>query len=182
MRLRPLAVALIGGALFVGGRPLLRRLGCVLPRLAIRRAPAAYDERFVDAMAGAYLRSSAWSRLRLAAVEDLVEPKAGERVLDLGCAAGAVTHFLTTFGCEAVGVDSSQLAIDRARRLFPDLRFVLADAPELPFGADSFDKAVAADFSEHLDDDTFERVLAETRRVLRPNGTLSIYTPNPRHL
>jgi SAM-dependent methyltransferase len=111
-----------------------------------------------------------------------VEPKAGERVLDLGCAAGAVTHFLTTFGCEAVGVDSSQLAIDRARRLFPDLRFVLADATELPFGADSFDKAVAADFTEHLDDDTFERVLAETRRVLRPNGTLSIYTPNPRHL
>ena len=28
------------------------------------------------------------------AVEQLVEPRAGDRIVDLGCAAGAVTHFL----------------------------------------------------------------------------------------
>ena len=149
---------------------------------ALRRAPERYDERFMATMASEYLEQSAWTRLRLDAVRDLVEPHAGERVLDLGCAAGAVTHFLSQFGCDAVGIDSEPLAVERARELFPELEFVVADAADLPFAAESFDKAVAADFVEHVDDETFARVLAEVRRVLRPGGTFSLYTPNPRHL
>ena len=150
--------------------------------LAFRRAPASYDETFMDAMADAYVEWTPWTELRLAAVRDLVEPSPGERVLDLGCAAGAVTHFLSTLGCEPVGVDSSPLAIEKARSLFPALRFELGDVAALPFADESFDKAVAADLVEHLDDDSFARMLAEARRVLVPGGTLSIYTPNPRHL
>jgi SAM-dependent methyltransferase len=150
--------------------------------LAFRRAPAAYDEEFVDAMADAYLRRTPWTELRLAAVRDLVEPSRGERIVDLGCAAGAVTHYLSTFGCDPVGVDSSRVAIEKAGSLFPALRFEVADVTELPFEDESFDKAVAADLVEHLDDGAFARMLAEARRVLVPGGTLSIYTPNPRHL
>src|SRR5262249_61350035 len=56
-----------------------------------------------------------------------------------------------------------------------------ATVPRLPFEHASFDNAVAADLVEHLDDETFGAMLRETRRVLRPGGTLSIYTPNPRH-
>jgi len=150
-------------------------------RLAFRRAPAAYDEAFMDTMASAYLEQTPWTRIRLAAVRDLVEPRPGDRVLDLGCAAGAVSHFLSTFGCDVVGVDSEELAIERARGLFPRLRFEIADVRDLPFPDASFDKAVAADLVEHLEDDSFAAMLAETRRVLRPDGTLSLYTPNPLH-
>ena len=84
-------------------------------------------------------------------------------------------------GCETVGVDAEPLAIEKARELFPGLDFQLANVARLPFEDGSFDKAVAADLVEHLDDETFRAMLAETRRVLRPGGTLSIYTPNPRH-
>jgi SAM-dependent methyltransferase len=150
--------------------------------LAFRRAPAAYDEGFMDAMADAYLRRTPWTELRLEAVRDLVEPRPGERILDLGCAAGAVTHFLSTFGCEPVGVDSSPPAIEKARSLFPALRFEPADVTALPFDGESFRKAVAADLVEHLDDDAFAHMLAEVHRVLVPGGTLCIYTPNPLHL
>jgi len=150
-------------------------------RLAFRRAPAAYDEAFMDTMASAYLGQTPWTRIRLAAVRDLVEPGPGDRILDLGCAAGAVTHFLSTFGCDVVGVDSEELAVERARALFPGLRFEVADVRELPFEDAAFDKAVAADLVEHLDDDAFAAMLAETRRVLRPGGTLTLYTPNPLH-
>lgn len=149
--------------------------------LAFRRAPAAYDEGFMDAMAAAYIERTPWTELRLAAVRDLVEPSPGERVLDLGCAAGAVTHFLSTLGCEPVGVDSSPLAIEKARSLFPALRFELGDVSALAFADASFDKAVAADLVEHLEDEPFAEMLAEVRRVLVPGGTLSIYTPNARH-
>ena len=151
-------------------------------RWTFTRAPTSYDERFIDTMADAYSEQTRWTRLRLAAVTDLVEPKTGERILDLGCTAGAVAHFLSTFGCEAIGVDSEPRAIDRARSLFPELSFDVADVASLPYEDESFDKAVAADLVEHLDDAALASMLSETRRVLRPGGTLSIYTPNPEHL
>jgi SAM-dependent methyltransferase len=149
---------------------------------AFRRYDAAYDEAFMDTMAREYLERTPWTQLRLAAVQDLVDPRPGDRVVDLGCAAGAVTHFLSGFGCEVVGVDLEDGAIQKASELFPDLRFVPADVTALPFADAAFDKAVAADLVEHLSDETFAAMLAETRRVLVPGGTLSLYTPNPRHL
>ena len=148
----------------------------------IGRAQAAYDDAFVNAMAKAYIEQTAWTRLRLAAVRDLVEPQPGERILDLGTAGGAIAHFLSTFGCDAVGVDAEPRAIATARSLFPGLAFEAADVTRLPFADASFDKAVAADLVEHLVDDELERMLGEVARVLRRGGTLSVYTPNVRHL
>jgi cyclopropane fatty-acyl-phospholipid synthase-like methyltransferase len=149
---------------------------------AFRRYDGEYDEGFMDTMAREYLERTPWTRLRLEAVEDLVEPRPGQRVIDLGCAAGAITHFLSGFGCEVVGVDLEERAVDKASELFPSLRFEQADVTALPFADASFDKAVAADLVEHLSDETFAAMLAEARRVLVPGGTLSLYTPNPRHL
>jgi SAM-dependent methyltransferase len=151
-------------------------------RFALRRAPAEYDDTFMDTMASAYLERTPWTELRLAAVRDLVEPREGDRIVDLGCAAGAITHYLSTFGCDVVGVDAEERAVEKARQLFPQLEFVVADVAALPFDDGSFDKAVAADLVEHLDDETFDRMLAELRRVLRPGGTFTLYTPNPKHL
>ena len=149
---------------------------------AFGRVNDEYDRAFMDRMAQAYVDRTPWTEIRLAAVRDLVEPKPGDRIVDLGCAAGAITHFLTSFGCEVVGVDSEPLAIEAATDLFPDLRFELADVTRLPFDDASHDKAVAADLVEHLDDATFAGMLAEVKRVLVPRGTLSLYTPNPLHL
>lgn len=153
-------------------------------RLAWIRTGAGeeYDEAFMDAMASEYERQTPWTRMRLENVRLLVDPRPGERILDLGSAAGAVTHFLSTFGAEATGVDASETGVARARERFPGLRFEVADIAALPFEAASFDKAVAADVTEHLDDATLRAALAEAHRVLRPGGTLSVHTPNPRHL
>jgi SAM-dependent methyltransferase len=153
-----------------------------MTRFALRRAPAEYDDVFMDRMASAYLERTPWTELRLAAVKDLLEPHAGDRIVDLGCAAGAVTHFLSEFGCDVLGVDAEPRAIEKARSLFPQLEFVLADVRTLPVNDASFDKAVAADLAEHLDDETFLSMLRELRRVLVPGGTLTLYTPNPRHV
>ena len=145
-------------------------------------AGEGYDETFMDAMASEYAEKTPWTRMRLENVQLLVDPQPGDRVLDIGSAAGAMVHFLSTFGCDAVGVDSSELGVEQARRLFPGLRFEVADAGSLPFADASFDKALAADLTEHLDDDTFRAMLADCRRVLTPGGTLSIHTPNPHHV
>ena len=150
--------------------------------LKLRRAPSSYDDRFMDTMATEYLDRTPWTELRLEAVRDLLDPQPGDRVLDLGCAAGAITHYLSTFDAEPVGIDLQPLAIERARELFPGLRFEVADATQLPFADGSFDKAVAADFVEHIEDETFVAMCAELRRILVPGGLFAIYAPNPRHL
>jgi ubiquinone/menaquinone biosynthesis C-methylase UbiE len=146
-----------------------------------RKSPSEYDETFMNAMASAYLERTQWTELRLAALTQLVEPKPGDRILDLGCAAGALTHFFSQSGATVIGVDSEPRAIAKARSLFPDLEFVEADVAKLPFGDESFDKAVAGDLVEHLDDQAFTKMLDEVRRVLAREGALSVYTPNPRH-
>ena len=40
-------------------------------------------------------------------VVDLLDPKPGEQVLDLGCGDGALTERLLTAGCQVVAVDTS---------------------------------------------------------------------------
>ena len=151
-------------------------------RLLLRKSPASYDEAFMETMASQYLERTPWTELRLAAVRELVEPETGDRIVDLGCAAGALTHYLSGFGAAVVGVDAEERAIAKAQSLFPELDFEQADVAALPFAEDSFDKAVAGDLVEHLDDATFRAMLRELQRVLVPGGTLSIYTPNPLHL
>jgi SAM-dependent methyltransferase len=152
-----------------------------MARVTIRKSPAEYDERFMEAMASAYTERTAWTVLRLDALRELVDPHPGDRIVDLGCAAGALTDFFSGFAATVTGVDASADAIAKARSLFPQLQFVEADVRQLPFADHSFDKAVAGDLVEHLDDETFRAMLRELRRVLVPGGTLSIYTPNPRH-
>jgi SAM-dependent methyltransferase len=153
-----------------------------MARLAFRKSPSEYDETFMEKMASEYLERTPWTELRLRELRALVEPAAGDRILDLGCAAGALTHYFSEFGAAVVGVDSEARAIAKAQSLFPELEFTQADVAALPFDEHSFDKAVAGDLVEHLDDPTFRAMLGEVRRVLTPGGSLSVYTPNPLHV
>src|SRR5687768_8357706 len=50
-----------------------------------------------------------------APVVELLAPKAGERILDLGCGDGALTVKLVEAGAEVVGVDADRAMIAAAR-------------------------------------------------------------------
>ena len=52
---------------------------------------------------------------------------------------------------------------------------VVADATALPYADASFDRIIAAEVLEHIDDD--ERAIAELARVLRPGGTIAVTVP-----
>jgi len=64
-------------------------------------------------------------------VVDWLSPKAGEKILDLGCGDGALTVKLQAFGCEVIAVDSSLDFIHAAKSLGLDAR--LLDAHQMPF-------------------------------------------------
>src|SRR5450759_854495 len=58
---------------------------------------------------------------------DLLAPKTGERILDLGCGTGTLTHEIAQSGASVIGIDSSPEMIGQARQNYPKLDFRLAD-------------------------------------------------------
>src|SRR5437016_8180087 len=62
---------------------------------------------------------------------ELLAPKAGERILDLGCGTGALTAEIAARGAEVLGVDRADEMIAQARKKYPALRFEVLDAREL---------------------------------------------------
>jgi trans-aconitate methyltransferase len=58
----------------------------------------------------------------------LLQPSNGETILDLGCGTGHLASRIAASGAGVVGIDSSQEMVEGARKNYPALRFVLADA------------------------------------------------------
>jgi SAM-dependent methyltransferase len=61
----------------------------------------------------------------------LLGPKAGERILDIGCGTGHLTAEIAASGARVVGIDRSEEMIAEARKKYPGLRFEVMDAREL---------------------------------------------------
>ena len=99
-------------------------------------------------------------------------------VLDIGCGAGYGTAELARSALSAVGIDIAPQAVAYSRDHYaqPNLSFVAASATALPFAASAFDFVTAFEVIEHLAD--WRGLLAEARRVLRPEGVFLVSTPN----
>jgi SAM-dependent methyltransferase len=91
------------------------------------------------------------------------------RVLDLGCGIGH--SFSALAPRESVGLDRSAEALAGQQRAT-----VVGDMRELPFPDRSFASVLAVQSIEHVPDP--ERVLAQIVRVLEPDGTAVLVTPN----
>jgi trans-aconitate methyltransferase len=63
----------------------------------------------------------------------LLAPRKGERILDLGCGTGHLTHRIAQSGARVTGLDKSAPMIEQARAAYPDLEFIQADAAEFRF-------------------------------------------------
>jgi SAM-dependent methyltransferase len=100
-----------------------------------------------------------------APVLDLLVPKAGERLLDLGCGDGVLTLKLLEAGCDVVGVDADPAMVAAARAKGIDAR--LGDARTLDFTAE-FD-AVFTNAALHWVGQP-DVVTAGVRRALKPGG------------
>jgi ubiquinone/menaquinone biosynthesis C-methylase UbiE len=110
--------------------------------------------------------------ITMAAVED------GHRVLDIGCGTG---NLLRSTGrrhreVELTGLDPDPKMLARAkrkaRRARVTMRLDRGFAQELPYPDGSFDRVFSSLMLHHLDTGSKDAMLAEVRRVLRPDGLL----------
>jgi SAM-dependent methyltransferase len=94
----------------------------------------------------------------------------GQRVLDVGCGAGALTTVLAAIvGAENVaGVDPSEPFVAAARKRLPSADLRVGPAEALPFEDDAFDTAVSQLVFHFVDDPA--QAVAEMQRVTRDGG------------
>jgi trans-aconitate methyltransferase len=98
---------------------------------------------------------------------DLLDPRPGERVLDLGCGTGDLAAAIAGRGATVVGLDASAEMLAAARSKYPNTEFVSGDAAQFQF-AEPFD-AVFSNAALHwvADADGAVRSIAS---ALRPGG------------
>ena len=112
--------------------------------------------------------------------------KRGEKVLDLGCGEGR--HVISTFlegEVHSVGVDLSLDDLGTAQDKYQDFAgsaggersfgLSAANALELPFADDTFDKVICSEVLEHIPD--YQGALQEIERVLKPGGLFCASVP-----
>jgi ubiquinone/menaquinone biosynthesis C-methylase UbiE len=71
---------------------------------------------------------------------ELVAPRAGERVLDIGCGTGEYLQIFREKWCQVTGIDCSEKMLEVSRRKMGEhVDLKLGQAEDLPFSDDEFD-------------------------------------------
>lgn len=100
-------------------------------------------------------------------LQSIIPPR--RRVLEVGCSTGELLAAVQP--SRGVGVDISPKMLDLARRQFPGLEFVEADAHDLPL-SEKFDYIIMSDVIGSLDD--VQRAFGQLHKVTTPRSRVVI--------
>lgn len=67
---------------------------------------------------------------------DLLAPKKGEYILDLGCGTGDLSYKLHKLGVNVLGIDNSENMVEQAKKKYPNLKFEVQDALNLDYNCE----------------------------------------------
>ena len=134
--------------------------------------PAAYGRMGAALSFG---QDPRWRRALL----DAVDPRPGQRVLDVATGTGLVAFGLAGRGAQVVGLDQSEHMLSGARRRLdahPELGgrliFVQGEAEHLPFAAAEFDALTFTYLLRYVDDRL--ATVRELARVVKPGGRIGM--------
>ena len=111
-------------------------------------------------------------------LQEMLDPKPGEFLLDVGCGTGIFTDSVLSSGAEIVGLDISMPMVGRAFSRFQGQRFtpLTGDMLRLPFTSGSFDKVYSMTALEFVDN--AQTAVAELQRVTKAGGIIVMTTLN----
>jgi ubiquinone/menaquinone biosynthesis C-methylase UbiE len=121
-----------------------------------------------------------WHKRRFQEVSDVIEASGG-KILDIGCNDGTFSKIILdkSGAKELVGVDVIKKTVSWANDHWKNtgkMKFIIADAHQLPFKAQTFDAVFALEVLEHVFDPV--RVLSEVKRVLKKDGYAVFLVPS----
>jgi SAM-dependent methyltransferase len=96
----------------------------------------------------------------------------GERVLDVGCGAGAFLRLVAGRGAVPYGVDASEALIELARTRLPGADLQVGEMEHLPYDDDSFD--LVTGFNSFFFANDMVAALREARRVAKRGAPVVI--------
>jgi SAM-dependent methyltransferase len=111
----------------------------------------------------------------------------GDVLLDLGCGFGRHAYEAARRGARVIAFDYAEAELKEVRNTFGAMATarevgaaslagaVQGDGTLLPFADGAFDRIIASEVLEHIDDD--RAALDELARVLRPGGTIAVTVP-----
>ena len=103
---------------------------------------------------------------------DRVDLRAGARVLDVGCGAGAFLRLAVERGAEPHGIDASDALIGFSRRRMPAADLRVGDMEALPWDDDTFD--LVTGFNAFFFADDMVAALREAGRVAKPDAPVVV--------
>ena len=106
------------------------------------------------------------------AVIEHVAPGSGDRLLDVGCGAGAALEHALARGAEVAGIDPSPAMVERSSRRVRQADIRVGSAEAIPFDEHRFNVLINISSYHHWADQ--EAGLNEALRVLEPGGRLHI--------
>jgi ubiquinone/menaquinone biosynthesis C-methylase UbiE len=118
-------------------------------------------------------------RQRVRAIIRLLQPRAGDMVLEVGCGSGNVLEALPHW-TKPVGIDLSSTLVTESRVRLAGRGGMIAqaNAEQLPFPTSHFSRIICTEVLEHVQRP--EVVLGEIARVAQPDAIIVISIPNER--
>jgi len=111
-----------------------------------------------------------------------LNPKRGEKIIDIGCGDGYYLHLLSHLGISDLhlsGTDYDIKGLDKTKKNLDNSKIKIYSGDlmkKLPFENNSFDKAIMSEVTEHLPNDV--KGLKEVYRILKPGATLCLTVPH----
>jgi|SRR5712692_7270377 len=142
--------------------------------------------RDIDALTSStlkHLRERWWNTEFTDFLRDTLQPRAGDRILDVGCGAGTAEVWLRQLGISQLRLFGVDRIVDRVREAVGaagshnvHVGFASGDACALPFRDHAFDSTFCVAVLQHVHD--LSTAVRECARVTKPGGRVLAVEPD----
>jgi ubiquinone/menaquinone biosynthesis C-methylase UbiE len=113
---------------------------------------------------------------RAEVVKQMLKHSKAKQILDIGCAEGFITNYLSQLQAQVIGIDIDY-SLKIAKNEVKNADFIQASITHLPFKDGTFEAATLLEILEHLPNAAINKGIAEVNRVLKSGGTLIVSVP-----